>query len=125
MTNIEQRALSSMNYIFLRAATDKELYPESVTEELSYFLSGLAKDLDEDAHHFSIILRHVLKDYIYQELNESDYLVSGYDASKFVKNIRSFCYRHLDLDDHEIRVICDYYQSIAEEVLEKWHEQER
>ena len=64
----------------------------------------------------------VLKDYIYQELNESDYLAPGNNTSKFVKNIRSFCYKHLDLDDHEIRVICDYYKSIAEEVIEKWNE---
>lgn len=123
MTEVSNRAFSSMNYFFLRAVTGKETYPESVIEEFSYFLSGLAKDLDQDPRHFSILLRSVYRDYIWQELNECDYLKGT--AQDFIDQIRTFAEEHLDIDDRELEIVCKYYKDIAKEVLEQTLIQDR
>jgi len=119
----ENRAISCMNYLFLRAITEKANYPDEILEEIEFFLSGLSKDIDGDPRYFSYLLRHTLKDYVYQELYEGSFLEteSGQliTLPDFKQKIKDFCLEHTDLTSSEINNICKYYSVIAEEVLEK------
>ena len=123
MSCIERRAISSINYIFLRASTGLEIYPESITEELGFFLSGLANDLGNTTRSLYLIPISVLKGYVKEELSEGTYL--PLHMQEFSEKIRSFCYENTDLSEEEIDIVCNFYESVANEVYAERQEQEK
>lgn len=113
-----KRGMSSMNYLFLRAAIMKEEFPELITNEITFFLEGIYQDLSGKVDRMAFSL---LYDYVFQELNEGAYLD---DLDTFREQIKAFC-NELDLDDEEIEKICLFYNEVAENVIDMQKIQDR
>ena len=71
----QERAWSSLGYLFLRAVFGKENYSESVLEELQWVAENLASESPEQ----------LLLDGIREELSEGNYVTV--DATEFQKTI--------------------------------------
>ncbi len=113
-----KRGMSSMNYLFLRAAIMQEEFPELITNEITFFLEGIYQDLSGKVDRMAFSL---LYDYIFQELNEGTYLD---DLDTFREQIKAFC-NELDLDDEAIEKICLFYNEVAENVIDMQKTQDR
>lgn len=112
--NVENRALNSMNYFLLRAVF-KEDYPESIKEELSFFLEGISVSLQRSDMADKIAMSS-LYHYAYQEIDEGEY---EDDISEIPNRIRNWCEENTDLTDDEITKIFQFYGTVCCDVIEK------
>ena len=115
MLSMEQRTVSSMNYFFLRAIF-KEEYPDSITEELPYFLNGIVINIKNDPEKETAESKY-LYDYVFQELDEGDYTNS---LDEVPQKIKEFCMNLDDMDEYDIDILCAFYKDICKDVREKW-----
>lgn len=115
MSSMEQRAVSSMNYFFLRAVF-KEEYPDSITEELPYFLNGIVTNIKNDPKKEMEESKY-LYDYIFQEIDEGDYTDS---LDEVPQKIKEFCMNLSDMDEDDIDLLSAFYKDVCENVRELW-----
>lgn len=108
-----RRALNSMNYFLLRGIF-KENYPESVKEELSYFLEGVVLSLTRTGCK-DIDAIEALYDYAYQEISEGEY---AEDIASIPSAIRDWCQENTDLDDSDITQIFRFYGELCCDIIE-------
>jgi len=111
-----RRALNSMNYFLLRGIF-KENYPESVKEELSYFLEGVVLSLTRTGCK-DIDAIEALYDYAYQEISEGEYTE---DIASIPSAIRDWCQENTDLDDGDITAIFQFYGNLCCNIIENEH----
>lgn len=115
MTGMERRAVSSMNYIFLRAVF-KENYSDSITEELPYFLNGVVINIKNDPERETEESGY-LYEYIFQEIDEGDY---SENLIEIPQKIKEFCMKLDDMQDDDIDLLCSLYREVCEDVKKKW-----
>lgn len=118
MKTLSNRALSSMNYLFLQNVFHNN-YPESVKNEISYFLDSFARAIQrsnsEDIENIDM-----LYDYTYQEFNEGFYYT---DMITAVCQLEDYLENYTDLDEKQIDSLLNFYNTVIED-LEKLNELE-